>query len=646
MNGSAATVDLKRAQSVCPGELSLEQVLGSGAYGYVVKAFDNKMGRHVAVKFINSTAFSTNDPETASRQNSFQKEAQALARMNHANVVKILQTGFCSDKQPFIIYEYLEGSTLAEYLKNGRTLSVKALRCIFTQIISGIAHAHKMGVVHGDIKPENIILQPEAEFTSTFQVKILDFGLARIIESASPVESPNTLGTATLALRGTPLYMSPEQCQGKSARNASDIYSLGCVLYQCLSANPPFVDESSLAVLYKQIHDAPKFPSSMPLSMKELLSSVLSKDPSLRPDCAKLQEQLDKALDDLQNRAGLQASKPYLLITLLALAIIIPGGIYFLNRLKSQSKESTISSASYQIPATPAARFRKITSILKNNTNTTPEEFRKIIADLKELLPTIKDSRLLFSTYITIGASEIALNDLNAATESFKKALPLSYLNGRETRETAGTYYELIRASRNDPALTKEYADKVLQIINRPDLTSLKLKDDVVDYDNEVLESDVHFALANHYENGYEKKLEHLTRSFEILRKKGVVHAHLPMIYIIDLHRSNGQNSRARLLMNELETAIYTERARDSLDAMNASIQLSREFRRFGEKQKAMTILQKGIEIAKQEQRQDEGTYQWLLKEVAELEQESGRKSDKESGDVKARKDRATKEKT
>ncbi|HMO22634.1 MAG TPA: serine/threonine-protein kinase, partial [Candidatus Melainabacteria bacterium] len=167
----------------------------------------------------------------------FQREAMAAGKLAHQNLVSTLDFDISPSGQPL---DYAEGMTLKEYLAEEGPLPLDLVQDIFEQVLSGIAHAHKEGVVHRDLKTSNIILVSDEDGKK--KAMVIDFGIALILEDG---QSASDL-TRTNAVLGSPLYMSPEQVRAEKADERSDIYSLGCVLYECLTGTPPYRGESAL----------------------------------------------------------------------------------------------------------------------------------------------------------------------------------------------------------------------------------------------------------------------------------------------------------------------------------------------------------------------------------------------------------------
>jgi serine/threonine protein kinase len=222
----------------------MQSVLGSGGMSVVYKAKHELMDRLVAIKMLKSSLI-----DQAGAVERFKQEARAQSRLSHPNLAVAFDFGLLSDGKPFLVMDFIPGISLEELLRSEKTLM--PARCIemVHQICQGLAHAHKMGIVHRDLKPSNFLLSGDEK-----QVKIVDFGLAAL----STQEDFDTLKlTQAREVVGTPLYMSPEQVRGREVTAASDIYSLGCVMYEMLTGQPPFVGLDAYETMRKHVFEDP-----------------------------------------------------------------------------------------------------------------------------------------------------------------------------------------------------------------------------------------------------------------------------------------------------------------------------------------------------------------------------------------------------
>ncbi|WP_308314535.1 serine/threonine-protein kinase [Streptomyces sp. CMSTAAHL-2] len=250
------------------GRYRLRDTIGRGAMGEVWRAFDETLGRPVAVKLLLPH---DSDPTASSR---FRLEAQTAGRLSHPNVVGVLDFGEFEGRL-FLVMELVDGGSLDGVLSASGPLSAERVAKIAAQAAVGLALAHRQGIVHRDIKPANLLLSADDT------LKIGDFGIARFFDD------PNSALTATGQIVGTSLYLAPERALGRTAGPASDVYSLGCVLYQLLTGRPPFQADSPLAVLHQHLDAAPVPPRQLRTDLspafENYLLGLLAKEPESRP---------------------------------------------------------------------------------------------------------------------------------------------------------------------------------------------------------------------------------------------------------------------------------------------------------------------------------------------------------------------------
>jgi len=253
--------------AVINGRYELLGLAGQGGMASVYKARDLKESREVAVKVL--------DRDLASMDSvleRFQKEVAAASAMAHENLAAVYDSGVTDDGRPYIVMEYMRGQTLAQLLKKKAKLSLNEFAEIFVQVAKGLAHAHRRGVVHRDIKPSNIMLYTDEK--DKLGVKLLDFGIAK---SLADIDSTSLHLTHTGQVLGSPFYMSPEQCRALPIDTRSDIYSLGCVMFEAITGGVPFKGETALDTLYKHIHEpAPRVKANhQKLKPAEILASTI-----------------------------------------------------------------------------------------------------------------------------------------------------------------------------------------------------------------------------------------------------------------------------------------------------------------------------------------------------------------------------------
>jgi eukaryotic-like serine/threonine-protein kinase len=270
------------------GRYELGSVLGRGGMAEVYLAHDTRLGRTVAVKTLRADL--ARDPSFQAR---FRREAQSAASLNHPAIVAVYDTGedyVDGVSIPYIVMEYVDGSTLRELLHSGRRLLPERILEMTIGILQALEYSHRAQIVHRDIKPANVML------TRTGQVKVMDFGIARAMG-----DSGMTM-TQTAAVIGTAQYLSPEQAKGEQVDARSDLYSTGCLLYELLAVRPPFIGDSPVAVAYQHVREEPQPPSNfdpeITPEMDAIVLKALTKDPDYRYQSAdEMRADIEACLD-------------------------------------------------------------------------------------------------------------------------------------------------------------------------------------------------------------------------------------------------------------------------------------------------------------------------------------------------------------
>jgi serine/threonine protein kinase len=247
------------------GRYEITGTLGRGAMGVVFQARDPLIERVVAIKTVACAGLSDKDAEEFEQR--FFREAKSAGQLNHPNIVTIHDVGR-SDELAYIAMEYLSGESLRDILDSSAPLSCTRIIEIVAAVADGLAFAHAQGIVHRDIKPANIMVQDSGG------VKITDFGIAQL---------PGGSLTMAGAVLGSPKYMSPEQVAGQKADGRADIFSLGTVLYEMLTGQPPFSGDNMHATMYQVVHKDPPAPSScsphLPRELDPIVARAMAKDP-------------------------------------------------------------------------------------------------------------------------------------------------------------------------------------------------------------------------------------------------------------------------------------------------------------------------------------------------------------------------------
>jgi DNA-binding NarL/FixJ family response regulator/tRNA A-37 threonylcarbamoyl transferase component Bud32 len=260
---------------------TIESVLGRGGMGIVYKGRHLFMDRPVAIKMLHPE--NAEDEVTYKR---FQSEAKSLSALSHPNLVAVFDFGITANKEPYMVMDYHNGKGLDLMLKESDRLQPAQGISIFTQVCDALSAVHERSIVHRDIKPGNIVISDDG------MVKLVDFGIAKKVDTK--------LSDLTMAgeVVGTPKYMSPEQCMGKDLQASSDIYALGCVMYEVFTGGPPFDADSFYEMVRQHVdHNPSRLPfracPEIPSKLESIIFKSLAKDPTARyQSAAQLKEDL------------------------------------------------------------------------------------------------------------------------------------------------------------------------------------------------------------------------------------------------------------------------------------------------------------------------------------------------------------------
>lgn len=266
------------------GSYRIEKKIGTGGVGEVYRATDLALGRTVAVKALR--------PELATRQQllkRFRAEAKTLARLNHPNIAMLY--AFLEEDGLFMVMEYVKGRTLSSVIRKAGKMQPESALALFGQALDGLGYAHDLDVIHRDIKGSNLMVD------ASFRIKIMDFGIARVVGSAHMTRVGN--------LVGTPEYMAPEQIRGGDATTRSDLYSAGILLYHMLCGRVPFRAQGDFETMRSQVDDPPpplrEFAPELPPVIEEVVLRALAKDPEERFQTT---QEFSEALRDAYSIAG------------------------------------------------------------------------------------------------------------------------------------------------------------------------------------------------------------------------------------------------------------------------------------------------------------------------------------------------------
>ena len=261
----------------------LTEQIGMGGMAIVYKAVDMRTGHNVAVKVLRPEY--NEDAEFIGR---FQREAEAASKMTHHNIVNLLDVGMDGDNR-YLVMEYVQGKTLKEVIQERGRLSAPLACQITIRILSALEHAHRNGIVHRDIKPQNILVHADGH------IKVADFGIARIADSSTLTRGDNVMGSVH--------YFSPEQARGEGANATSDIYSTGIVLYEMLTGRVPYDGDNPVAVAMQHLHATPvpiqTLSPDVPPAVVAICMKAMEKNPGLRYQSARdMASDLRAAMND------------------------------------------------------------------------------------------------------------------------------------------------------------------------------------------------------------------------------------------------------------------------------------------------------------------------------------------------------------
>lgn len=322
----------KKITGTTIGFYEVREKIGSGGMGEVYKAFDSRLNRHVALKFLSKLV---EDDPTAKRY--LIKEAQAAAALDHPNICAVY--GFeQTNEYHFIVMQYIEGKTLSETIEK-EIIGVEKFKNLARQIMIAVAVAHSHGVIHRDLKPGNIMLTTEE------QIKILDFGLAKVLHqkhnSNAAIDSRSNFSKKGLII-GTVSYMSPEQLRGEKAGHQSDIFSVGIILYELLAKTNPFTRKSQAETIAAVLSDEPlaleKIRRDIPANLIEMVEKCLQKEPENRfRSMAEILVELDKTESKSYRRITFNRRKFFIKA---AFAIILLASFSLMYLYTKNSKRS------------------------------------------------------------------------------------------------------------------------------------------------------------------------------------------------------------------------------------------------------------------------------------------------------------------
>lgn len=294
--------------TILDGKYQLAEKIGTGGFGAVFRATQLNLNRLVAVKVFRPAA--GNDSEDAIER--FRREGVSASRVNHPNAISIVDSGVSSDGIAYLVMELLQGHTLTDELRSTSRVSLFRTLKILIPVCDALSYAHSVGIIHRDIKPDNIFINqsPEGEV-----VKVLDFGIAKLIGAESGVIAGEQL-TGTGLIVGTPAYMPPERLSGKPYDGRADVYSVGIILFQMITGQLPFAEaqnslwELILAHTTREVPSLRAYTQNIPEELEALVCAALAKTPESRPSARELAHQLSIVLGNLDDSQVHQITAP------------------------------------------------------------------------------------------------------------------------------------------------------------------------------------------------------------------------------------------------------------------------------------------------------------------------------------------------
>jgi tRNA A-37 threonylcarbamoyl transferase component Bud32 len=408
------------AGEIFEDKFEILELLGEGSGGMVFKARQQEFHRCVAIKLLKLPL-----TEEAEARERFLREAKALSTLSHAGIVRFYSYGIWRNAVPYFVMEFIEGTALNVLIRERKTLPEPDVRRWSKQICDALQHAHDQGFIHRDLKPSNVVIDKASN------ARLFDFGLVR---SAAPADGELQRLTQDGSLLGSLCYISPEQCQGSEATAVSDIYSLGCVLYECLSGRPPIAADNPMAAVFRHANQAPE-----PLAggMGAAVMKALEKEPDNRFSSAhQFALALSQQKDAVKNAVPSPSRTSLVLLALCVGGLITWFGMHFSHGAQEMAsqREGTITAADIpvatiditdlqQFKPAPEVVFAEPLRIMihaarnlirENRRETADEYFEKALAKLS---PLAGDSKL--NTTIGEIMCERALNLVAAKRWAF-----------------------------------------------------------------------------------------------------------------------------------------------------------------------------------------------------------------------------------
>lgn len=340
LNYSSAVRNPQQLIGQVVGGYQLESLIGVGGMSAVFKARHQILGHHVALKLLLPERY-LND--IAIKR--FKQEAKAMITLKSPHIVSVREFAIHDDGRPYLIADLAIGQSLQEVLKSQGKLSVQRTLQIGIEVCTALEEAHKHGIVHRDLKPSNIVLTTEGSERET--AKVLDFGIAKILAPDADIDTPLVMSdglTRTGELVGSPLYMSPEQCKGLPVDSRTDIYSLGCLLFECISGQPPYRGANTIEVLMHHMNTMTPTLRSGNAMFDQVVAKCLAKDRDRRfQNVSDVKAELSNIATGQSKRKPPMDSAAWalgLMITVMVFVLLVVGGmlgVYFFDDYQIKS---------------------------------------------------------------------------------------------------------------------------------------------------------------------------------------------------------------------------------------------------------------------------------------------------------------------
>lgn len=470
------------------GNYEFLQFIGAGGMGVIYKAKHPVLNRLVAIKMLHGHLVS----DAIIKR--FQQEAEAVSTLDHRNIIHVHDFGVSEHNQPYMVMDFVEGKPLSDVLQQGTTLSMEAVINIVIQLTEGLQHAHDRGVLHRDLKPSNIMVT-DYDDCAFPEVKIVDFGIAKVLESEK------TRMTQTGELIGTPQYMSPEQCRGGTLDARSDIYALGCVLFEAITGKALFAGHSMVSVIVDQMNTAPRTlqetrpDMSFPGQLEDLVAKALAKDPA---DRYQSMTEFSQDLIEVQKIIARQSASAWSKMRVWRLNREQRN--LFLLMLGSFATLGTVAVTSISfIKVVHDSQTTHITKAVLNNPlsgKSTAPDAR--LMERRKLLPYLSMSRAddeLLRTFFDVdtGVEKLDLKEHNISSRgmpyiAMQKQVESLHLEGTKLKDSDLTYVatmpKLERLYLDDNAITDAGVKLISQMpkLTKISLASTKISDKGVEY--------------------------------------------------------------------------------------------------------------------------------------------------------------------